>query len=87
MIKGMPHVQTADGRLEPMTATKIWTLRELAKCPEGSGAVSGVLDGGTLAALVQFGLADRLPPDRIGGSRYAANEAGRQFLASLEPTP
>lgn len=86
MIKGLPTVRTPYGVDAPMTETKIATLRELAECPNGSCRVTGVMEGGTLAALVQFGLADRIEPDPLGGARYRINPAGRTFLATMEPT-
>jgi hypothetical protein len=83
VIKGLPHVRTPDGIPVPMTETKIATLRELAKCRTGTCSVTGVMEGGTLAALVQFGLAERIPSDSLGGARYRVSEAGLKFLQEL----
>lgn len=59
---------------------KLETLARLAGWPNGTGAISGVLEGGTLAALVQFELADRIGEDRVGGLRYRINAAGLAML-------
>lgn len=66
-----------------LTPAKWRALTALAACQRGSAAVQGVMEGGDLAALVQFELAIRLPEDRLGGNRYAVSEAGGDLLASL----
>jgi hypothetical protein len=67
-----------------LTERKALVLRELAGCGAGGTcAVHGVMDGGQLAALVQFGLAERMPSDAIGGMRYRIAPSGREMLAQL----
>jgi hypothetical protein len=73
--------RTSAGRA--ITRAKALALAELATWPKGTGAIAGVLDGGTLSALVQLELADRIETDRIGGCRYIANEQGLQLLHQL----
>lgn len=60
-----------------VTRHQVMVLKALADCGRaGSCAVQGLMDGGTLAALVQLGLAERIPSqtgkDRLGGCRYRA---------------
>lgn len=63
-----------------VTRHQLTVLKALADCGKaGSCAVQGVMDGGTLAALVQLGLAERLPrmaKDQLGGCRYRALPEG-----------
>lgn len=60
-----------------VTEGHLKVLTELVKCgPRGTCHVTGAMSGGLLAALVQFGFAQRLPEDAIGGQRYAAKAAG-----------
>lgn len=66
-----------------LTEAKLTALRRLADHPQGSGAVRGLMDGAHLASLVQFGLAERLPPDRIGGNRYGVSAGGVELLLEL----
>jgi hypothetical protein len=56
-------------------------LTELARFTNGSAAINGVMPGGTLAALVQMGLVDRIDPDRLGDNRYRVNDKGVAALA------
>lgn len=60
----------------PMTADRLRTLQELAKCGEsGAAHVRGVLEGAHMATLVAMGLAERVAVaarDRAGGCRYRA---------------
>lgn len=83
MIKGLPHVRTADGLMVPLTASKLDALVQLARWPDGCGSMPGVMNGGTLSAQVQFGLAERLSADPLGGQRYRINAAGLQVLDEL----
>lgn len=69
---------------QPLTQVKLDTLRALAACPHGSTAVYGVMGGAVLAALVQFGAAERIPSDRLGGLKYRISAEGADFLASLQ---
>lgn len=61
---------------QPVTRHQYDVLQRLADCgASGSCAVRDVMDGGTLAALVQFGLAERMARavnDQVGGCRYRA---------------
>ena len=66
------------------TDAKRAVLEALSRCPNGSTAVPGLLPGAALAALVQMGLARRLPADALGGNRYAITEAGRALLPPPE---
>ncbi|MBX9707908.1 MAG: hypothetical protein K2X61_08260 [Caulobacteraceae bacterium] len=70
-----------------LTAAKAEVLRQLALAGEGgSCAVPVIMPGGTLAALVQFGLVEHapdLPNDHLGGRRYRVNDAGRAVLKRL----
>lgn len=64
-----------------VTRHQLTVLQALADCGQaGSCAVHGVMDGGTLAALVQLGLAERIPHqaanDGLGGCRYRALPEG-----------
>lgn len=65
---------------QPVTEHQVTVLQRLADCgASGSCAVSDWMDGGTLAALVQLGLAERMaapPGERIGGCRYRASPEG-----------
>ncbi len=70
-------------RHQPLTQVKLDTLRMLAACPNGSCAVYGVMDGGVLAALVMYGLAERIPSDALGGLKYRATDAAGAVLAEL----
>jgi hypothetical protein len=76
----MPVVVLPTG--DKLSATKVAVLAELATWPKGTGSVSRVLDGGTLAALVQFGLAERAPADRIS-HRFIISDQGRALLDRL----
>lgn len=69
----------------PMTETKLAALTRLAKCPTGSTHVEGVMNGGTLAALVQMGLAGRVQSHRLGAARFMITDAGRAVLVPEEP--
>ena len=65
-----------------MTAERLKTLQELARCPDGSAASPPVLEGAHLATLVAMGLAERLPPGsgaRMAGSRYRCTPAGLEL--------
>ena len=68
-----------------LTPFKAEALRHLARAGErGSCAVYSVMPGGTLAQLVDFGLAEHAPAiDSLGGRRYRASAAGRDMLARL----
>lgn len=61
-----------------MTEPRRETLVALASlgCGKSTTAIHGVFPGGLLATLVAMGLAERCPPDAIGGCRYRANAAG-----------
>lgn len=76
--------RTADNQV--VTQHQLNVLAELDKCgPRGTCAVRDVMDGGTLAALVQLGLAVRpvrSANDRISGCRYRISAAGEAFLVS-----
>ncbi|WP_137803408.1 hypothetical protein [Caulobacter sp. 3R27C2-B] len=65
---------------QPVTEHQVTVLQRLADCgASGSCAVGDWMDGGTLAALVQLGLAERMTPEhgeRIGGCRYRASPEG-----------
>jgi hypothetical protein len=64
------------------------SLTELAKRgPKGSCSVHGVIDGGAIAACVQFGLADRAEPDSLGGNRYVVSEIGSAVLRAMGRFP
>ena len=67
-----------------LTPAKAEVLRQLALAGEGgSCAVPVIMPGGTLAALVQFGLAEHAPDlanDHLGGRRYRVSDAGRDVL-------
>ena len=73
--------RTRDGRA--FTREKARVLAELATWPNGTGAIAGVLDGDSLAALVQLGLAERVETDQVGGCRYRATESGLELLRRL----
>lgn len=63
-------------------------LTALAKCgPRGSCSVPGVIDGGAIAACVQFGLAERTAADRLGGNRYVTSETGLTVLRAMGRFP
>ena len=79
-MKAAKGIDIGQGRI--MTPRKVATLRELSHCATGSSPVPGAMDGGQLAALVQFGLAERSHHDtRLGGWVYRITDAGLQFLA------
>ena len=66
-----------------LTVGKAEVLRQLAGWGEGGATAGPTMAGGTLAMLVQFGLAERLPPpanDALGCRRYRINDAGRAVL-------
>jgi hypothetical protein len=64
----------------PMTAERLKALQELARHPNGSAAIRGVLEGAHLATLVAMGLAERLPAqDRMGGSWYRCTADGQDL--------
>ena len=73
--------RTAEGRA--ITREKVRVLAELATWPAGTGAIAGVLDGGSLAALVQLGVAESIGADRVGGCRYRATDEGLELLTRL----
>ena len=73
--------RTREGRA--VTREKARALAELATWPVGNGAIAGVLDGGSLSALVQLGLAERAEADRVGGCRYRCSADGLQLLRDL----
>lgn len=62
----------------PLTDARRSALAELAKCPNGSCAVRGIMDGAVLATLVQMGLAERMESDPLGGCRYQISSVGRE---------
>ena len=64
-----------------LTPVKLKALIYLAACPTGSTHIEGVVNGGTLATLVQMGLAKRVDGDR---SRYVINEAGLALVPPAE---
>jgi hypothetical protein len=68
-----------------LTAFKVEALRHLARAgARGSCAVHPVMPGGTLAQLVDFGLAEHAPAiDSLGGRRYRVSAAGREMLTRL----
>lgn len=70
-----------------LTAFKAEVLRQLAAAGVvGSCAVPLVMPGGTLAILVQFGVAEHAPSianDCRGGRRYRINAAGSDVLKRL----
>lgn len=77
---------TTVGKVE-LTDAKINALEALGRCVTGSCAVRGTMDGGTLAALVQFGLAERMAAaanDHAGGNRYRISQQGVAVLARLD---
>lgn len=75
-------ITVSPGRV--LSAAKAEVLRQLAAAGEvGSCAVPILMPGGTLAMLVQFGLAEHAPDlanDHLGGRRYRVNAAGRAML-------
>lgn len=68
-----------------LTAAKAETLRMLAGFGDaGSCASWPSLPGGTLAMLVQFGVAEHAPDlDALGGRRYRVTAKGRDVLGWL----
>jgi hypothetical protein len=60
----------------PLTSYRRAVLVELAKCPNGTAPINGVMPGAHLATLVAMGLAEKLAPDALGDIRYAINVAG-----------
>lgn len=74
--------RTVDNQV--VTQHQLKVLAELDRCGSaGTCAVRDVMDGETLAALVQLGLAERLARpanDRVSGCRYRISTAGGAFL-------
>lgn len=64
----------------PLTSYRRDVLVELAKYPNGTAPINGVMPGAHLATLVSMGLAGRLAPDALGDIRYEITASGRLAL-------